>query len=103
VTKEEAPTTSIIETAGRLTYPVASVLAIIVALFLGLKALRGGGGRATGGGAPLLAGQDASSAVLPIAATPEAAQLRTRAQSDSLSAPEASARVVRSWLAEPTA
>jgi hypothetical protein len=29
-------------------------------------------------------------------------QLRTRAQNDSLAAPEASARVVRSWLAEPT-
>jgi flagellar M-ring protein FliF len=103
VSKEEAPTTSIIETAGKLTYPVASVLAILVALFLGLKAVRGGSAAPGSGGMPMLAGQDNSSAVLPIAATPEAAQLRTRAQSDSLAAPEASARVVRSWLAEPTA
>jgi flagellar M-ring protein FliF len=99
VTKDEAPTTSIIDTAQRLTYPVVSVLAVVVALILGLRALKGGGAVP---GVTMLPGQDASSAVLPAAVTPEAVQLRTRAQNDSLSAPEASARVVRSWLAEPT-
>jgi len=99
VTKEETPTTSIIDTAQRLTYPVVSVLAVVVALILGLRALKGGGAVP---GVTMLPGQDASSAVLPAAVTPEAVQLRTRAQNESLAAPEASARVVRSWLAEPT-
>jgi flagellar M-ring protein FliF len=99
VAKDEAPTTSVIETAQRLTYPVVSVLAVVVALILGLRALKGG---AAAPGVTMLPGQDTSSAVLPAAATPEAMQLRTRAQNDSLAAPEASARVVRSWLAEPT-
>ncbi len=100
VTKEEVPTTSLIDTATRLTYPVASVLAVLVALMLGMRALKPG--PAAPARASALPGQDVASGVLPAAATPEAAQLRVRAQGDSLAAPEASARVVRSWLAEPT-
>jgi flagellar M-ring protein FliF len=99
VTKEEEPAGSIIETATRVTYPVVAVVAVLAALMLGMRALKSGPVRAE---MPALAVADASGAILPAAGTPEALQLRTKAQSESMAAPEASARVVRGWLSEPT-
>ncbi|MES2305363.1 MAG: flagellar basal-body MS-ring/collar protein FliF [Gemmatimonadota bacterium] len=91
-----------VELVSKLGTPLAALLAVIAAFVLAWRALSSGR-RAL---AALPRGQQQneleaipapSKAVVP---TPENIQLRNRVQAESLSQPEAAARVIRAWLAD---
>jgi flagellar M-ring protein FliF len=97
LTDDAAPKASMLDTAGRFAKPVVAVVAIIAAFVLGLRALKPQG--PSNADLALLA---ASSAAPGAPMMPEGLALRQRLQTESVAQPEASARVVRAWLADPS-
>ncbi|HEY3934429.1 MAG TPA: flagellar basal-body MS-ring/collar protein FliF [Gemmatimonadales bacterium] len=83
------------DTLARFSIPAVALLAVIVALVLGLRMLRmSGAPRALTAGStnPALAGASDTLAL------GDAGGLRTRMQAESASSPDAAARVIRAWL-----
>jgi flagellar M-ring protein FliF len=85
-----------IELASRFAYPLLALLALVIAAVIGFKAVAGiarpaapalGEGRAAG----------------ELGRQPTVAPLRTATSHDGIAPPESSARVLRNWMAEPTA
>jgi len=88
---------SMTETASRFAIPVVALLAIIVALFLGLRAFkpsRIAGQLGAGDGVGSLAGAGMNPAFA------SGGGLRQQVQAESTASPDAAARVVRAWLAD---
>ncbi|HEY4100164.1 MAG TPA: flagellar basal-body MS-ring/collar protein FliF [Gemmatimonadales bacterium] len=86
---------SAIDTLSRFSIPAVALLAVIVALVLGLRMLKGSGApRAIGAGTvnPAVAGGIDQLTIS------DAGGLRTRVQAESASSPDAAARVIRAWL-----
>lgn len=91
---------SAIETASKFSIPVVALLAIVVALVLGLRMLKPSNAVAAALAAPgeptgIGAGSSA-------AAFGDAGGNRQRLQAELSGSPDAAARVVRAWLAEPS-
>jgi flagellar M-ring protein FliF len=80
---------------SQLAYPVMSLLALLVALLLGWRALAPGRG---GPPAQVTAGDGRTGA---IGAMPTGQPLREQAQRESIAEPQSAARVLRAWLTDP--
>lgn len=106
---ETAPAMAPMEIASKIGLPLVGLFAVIAAFLLAWRALSSGRKAMTAlprGSGVLPSGESGNA--MPLAARPEVAptpehmQLRNRVAAESLSAPEAAARVIRAWLADAT-
>jgi flagellar M-ring protein FliF len=82
---------ALLEWVDRLAFPVLGGVALLLAFILGSRAVRAGG-------RPALPGTDGALS----ASLGAAPVMRERAQAEAVTQPQAAARVLRTWLSEPS-
>jgi flagellar M-ring protein FliF len=98
-TKTRAPGPDLVVVAERASRPLVAIVAIVALLLVAFRALRSGTGTAAAPGAPAPATDASPTNGLAPANGTEAAMLRRRLLADS-GGPEATAQVLRAWLAD---